>query len=153
MILIKVACGQLMRYTLSMQTRTFPRILAVLILAIAVVNCFANAYYWYWQIRWFDMPMHFLGGVWLAGVAIWWRFTSGRCTNEVKSFWRVILWGVGAAFLVGFAWEVYESTISVLTIGHINAIPDTFSDLFFDTLGGFVTACLINVKGNYQSAK
>ncbi len=60
-----------------MPTRPFPHVLVALILAIAVVNAFAHYHYWYWTMRWFDMPMHFAGGMWLAGVAIWWRFFSG----------------------------------------------------------------------------
>ncbi len=133
-----------------MPTRLFPRALVVLILAIAIVNAFAQYYYWYWTMRWFDMPMHFAGGMWLAGVAIWWRFFAGRSNppedgprgNE-KNLWLLLSWGVGAAFIVGLAWEAYEAVVALATKGYINAMSDTISDLGFDILGGLVVVAIV----------
>lgn len=115
-----------------------PPFLVFLIVAIAVVNGFADKYYWYWQIRWFDMPMHFFGGVWLAGMTIW-LYPHLR-TKLPDSFSKILLICLAAAFGVGLTWEIYEAMISYLTVGHINAMPDTLSDLLFDILGGTTVA-------------
>ena len=105
-----------------MTQRKFPWFLAVALFIITGVNSVANYYSWYWTIRWFDMPMHFAGGAWLAGVTIWWKFFSGRqdMSSVAPTITRLIVWGVGGAFVIGLGWEVYESVVSFLTQGHIN---------------------------------
>ncbi len=126
-----------------MLTRQFPLTLVVLILAIAVVNALAHYHYWFWTMRWFDMPMHFAGGMWLAGVAIWWRFFSRKFPDAQKSFSNFLAWGIGAAFVVGFVWEAYEAVIALATKGYMNAMSDTLSDLLFDILGGLVVVIFV----------
>ena len=130
-----------------MKARLFPKMLVVLIVVIAVVNAFANHYYWYWQMRWFDMPMHFSGGAWISGTVIWWRFFSGNFPVVIpRSFSYIAMWGIGIAFLVGFGWELYEMIVSQITVGHVNAISDTLSDLIFDILGGLVVSVGVWIK-------
>lgn len=124
-----------------MQSRTFPIFLVVLIVAIAVVNGFAESYYWYWRMRWFDMPMHFSGGVWLAGAAVWWRYY--RNGKIAVSFLQILMTCLLAALGVGLLWEVFEAWLSFVTVGHINAMPDTLGDLLFDTTGGTVVAVFV----------
>lgn len=129
-----------------MQTRPFPLILVALILAIALVNGLASAYYWYWKMRWFDMPMHFTGGVWIAGVAVWWMYY--RLGERVNKLLPTIAVCIVSAFGVGLVWEVFEAIVSLMTVGDINAIPDTLSDLLFDVLGGVTVAFLMWSRDN-----
>ncbi|MBI5400638.1 MAG: hypothetical protein HZB12_00770 [Candidatus Yonathbacteria bacterium] len=121
-----------------MPTRRIPVLLVVLLVAIAVVNWLAESYYWYWRMRWFDMPMHFAGGVWLAGVAMWWRYYHHE--KLPVSFLQILTTCLVAALGVGLLWEVFEAELSFVTAGHINAVPDTLKDLLFDTIGGIVVA-------------
>lgn len=132
-----------------MQSRSFPRVLVVLIVAIAIVNAFAEHYYWYWRLREFDMPMHFAGGIWLAGTALWWRFFSGRFTVSMNTK-AIFAWAIMGALGVGLVWEVYEAGVSYVTVGHINDMWDTMSDLIFDTLGGFTVASAVWIKQKYN---
>jgi len=121
-----------------MQYRPFPPVLVFLIIAIAVVNGFAESYYWYWRMRWFDMPMHFAGGVWLAGTALWLWY---RAENEVTiRFLKIFAICLGAAFGIGLAWELFEAGLGLMTVGHINDMADTLGDLLFDILGGTTVA-------------
>ena len=102
------------------------------------------------------MPMHFAGGVWLAGIAIWWRFFRGGFVGENMNphrFLHFALWGALAAFIIGFGWEIYESIVSIITIGHINDIIDTGGDLFFDVLGGLVYAVCAYKISKYQNSE
>ena len=126
-----------------MFSRPFPRSLIALIVFIAIVNIVAIQYFWYWRMRWLDMPMHFLGGVWLAGTILWFRFFSHPLLETPKNFSRVLFWGILGAFVIGLGWEVYESAVSLVTIGKINAIRDSLSDLCFDMIGGFVGAVIV----------
>ncbi|MFZ2832083.1 MAG: hypothetical protein WAZ40_02930 [Minisyncoccia bacterium] len=116
----------------------FPIVLVFFLVAIAVVNGFAGYYHWYWIYRWFDMPMHFLGGAWLAGFGIWWQYAKkGIAVPKFSTLLPVCLVYV---LSIGLLWEVYEAVIGFMTVGHANAINDTISDLFFDIGGGIVVA-------------
>ncbi|MEK7538591.1 MAG: hypothetical protein AAB552_02000 [Patescibacteria group bacterium] len=125
-----------------MQLRTFPASLAVLVVAIAVVNFFAHTYYWYRLFFWFDMMMHFAGGAWLSGVAIWWQ---GRklAPETVVTFKTLVLVGVGTALAIGVLWEGYEVIVGVVVEGRVNALADTLSDIFFDTLGAVLVVAMV----------
>jgi hypothetical protein len=133
-----------------MQLRPFPRVLVVLVVAIAVANAFAEHYYWYWLMRWFDMPMHFAGGVWLAGMVLWWRFFSGKFVSATFTMRAVFTWAIMGAIGIGLAWEVYEVCVSYLTVGHMNDIGDTISDLIFDAFGGLTAAGMVWLKQKHN---
>lgn len=129
-----------------MFSRPFPRSLVILVVFIAIVNIIAIQYYWYWRMRWFDMPMHFLGGMWLAGMLLWFRFFSHPALEAPTRFSRILFWGLLGSGVLGLGWEVYESSVSLVTIGRINAIPDTLSDLCFDMAGGFLGSVIVWLK-------
>lgn len=135
-----------MRYNVGMQPRPFPQILVFLIVAIAVAQVFAESYYWYWLIRWLDMPMHFAGGLWVAGVVLWWRFFSGKFASAPLAAGPLFVWAIGGAVGIGLIWEVYEAGVSYLTVGHMNDMLDTFGDLIFDVLGGLIAASVVYLR-------
>lgn len=125
-----------------MQSRSFPLSLFTLIVSIAVVNFLAEIYSWYWRMRWFDMPMHFAGGVWLATTGLWLYYE--RKGKKLPRFSKILAISLAAAVGVGLLWEVFEALLSLKLLGHINAMPDTLSDLLFDTLGGLTAAIWAN---------
>lgn len=115
-----------------------PISLVFFLIIIAVVNGLADTYHWYWTMRWLDMPMHFAGGAWLAGFGVWWQYRrNGLTPGGIQVLLGVCL---VFAFSIGFLWEAYEAVVSYLTVGHMNAIPDTLSDLLFDILGSITVA-------------
>jgi hypothetical protein len=121
-----------------MQSRQFPIFLLVLIVFIAIVNWMAEVYYWYWRMRWFDMPMHFLGGVWLAWTALWWWYTRrGRVMADFKGIFAVSL---VSALGVGLLWEAFQAGLGIETAGHASRLSGTLIDLLFDILGGSFAA-------------
>ena len=103
--------------------------LATLVFFIFIVNYIAKEFYWYSSIWWFDMLMHFLGGLWLGLVFIWLFF--GKEINS-KLFLKIIL----GVFLIGFFWEIFEIIVNNFTIKDSFNILDTISDLCFDVAGG-----------------
>lgn len=119
---------------MNSQTPQIPTSLVFFLIIIAMTNGLADTYSWYWTLRWLDMPMHFAGGAWLAGFGVWWQFF--RKEASAKSFFAVLWVCLIYAISIGLVWEVYEAAISFFTVGHMNAMPDTLSDLLFDILGG-----------------
>ncbi|MBI5799088.1 MAG: hypothetical protein HZB10_04120 [Candidatus Yonathbacteria bacterium] len=120
---------------------SFPIVLVIFLVIIAVVNALADINHWYWMMKWFDMPMHFSGGVWLAGFGVWWQYY--RRGVVVAGFLQIL--GVCLVFSlsIGLLWEAYEAVVSFFTVGQMNAMLDTLSDLLFDILGGTTVAVLV----------
>jgi len=103
--------------------------LALLIFLIFITNFFANKFYWYASIRYFDMVMHFLGGLWVGLALLWLLF------KENFSFVLIfkILLGV---LVVGVLWEIFEILVNSTIAQNPFDVLDTASDLFFDFGGG-----------------
>ncbi|HAS84966.1 MAG TPA: hypothetical protein DCS23_02775 [Candidatus Yonathbacteria bacterium] len=129
----------------------FPIILVVFLVAIAVVNAFADVYHWYWTMRWFDMPMHFAGGAWLASFGVWWQYY--RRGLVVERFLQILGACLVFALSVGLLWEAYEAVVSFFTVGHMNAIKDTIGDLLFDIMGGTAVAILVFTKEKLKTTR
>lgn len=103
--------------------------LAVLIIFIFVAHMLATKFYWYYSIWYFDMIMHFLGGVWLGLCAIY-LFTPK--SSSLRSIFLVLFF----VLTVGLGWEVFEFIFYNYFAQHFFDVSDTFSDIFFDLTGG-----------------
>ena len=128
------------------------RSLATIIFPLFLVNFIANKLYWYYSIWYFDMPMHFWGGVCL-GFAMIWFFSKEDQFLELNS--SLILRIILGVLFIGVSWEIYEFIFNNV----LGKIPfnmlDTISDVFFDLAGGtFATFYffLISFK-NYINSK
>ena len=128
-----------------MQSKSYPVSLLALIVFIAVVNLMAEIYYWYWRMRWFDKPMHFLGGVWLASTAIWLWY--GRKGLRQSNFLKILGISLLGAFGVGLLWELLQAGLGLETVGHVSRLSSSLSDLLFDVLGGMAAAIWVWVEG------
>ncbi len=114
-----------------------------LIILIFILNFCAGKFYWYSAIWWSDMPMHFLGGIWL-GLVFLWFFSDKQDMLDPNSsngfhlqfeFLVPILFGV---LLVGVCWEVFEYYFVNYIAQNTFNVVDTASDLFFDLAGGLL---------------
>ncbi len=100
-------------------------------------NFVAGKFFLYSLIWWFDMPMHFLGGVFLAllGVLLFLRFDL---VSRFKTGGRFLLLIGVFVLCVGIVWELFEIGMNIfITFDHLNVF-DTVSDLFFDLCGGMI---------------
>lgn len=104
--------------------------LASLVFFIFIVNTLANKFYWYSSIWYFDIPMHFLSGAWLALLLI---YIFPLSNFSLKSIYRIVL---GVLFL-GIAWELFELVFTNYIADNPFYIIDTMSDIFFDIAGAF----------------
>jgi hypothetical protein len=108
-------------------------IILVLSLVLAMLNSYAQANFLYFRFWWFDIVMHFLGGLDVGLMSIWayTYFVSTYCDQRKA---RLFLVTVLATLTIGVGWEAFESFVGIyLTEAHI--VSDTLMDLCMDALG------------------
>lgn len=99
----------------------------LVVLPLAIVTWIAIAESLYWRFWWFDIPMHFAGGLWAGLCAAWIR----TYRNERFS----IMWCLVFALVIGIGWEIFEYSEGIAGGYHINYHVDTLKDIVFDLLG------------------
>ncbi|HEU0085726.1 MAG TPA: hypothetical protein VFQ59_02085 [Candidatus Paceibacterota bacterium] len=115
--------------------------LVILVFFILFINYVAMKFHWYSALPWFDMPMHFLGGFWVA-LLVAFILPSRHFSIH---FVLKILAGV---LLIGILWEIFEVTLNTITVKDTFDMVDTLSDLFFDIVGGLAATLVL-----YRSSK
>ncbi len=99
---------------------------------LAVIHIIALQLFLYWKFQWFDIPMHFLGGIVVAlGL-----FTLHDLKLVIKKRHLQIFPIVLLVFAVAMLWEVYELLIGIPI--ESNYVVDTLTDLSMGLLGGLV---------------
>lgn len=113
-----------------MHNKRLLKYIVVLMLLMFLADKGASKFYWYNSIWYFDMIMHFFGGLWVGLFFIYVFSLSGSVSNLI---FKIIL----SVLLVGISWEVFEFVVNNV-IGRIpfNTL-DTISDVLFDLTGGF----------------
>ncbi len=97
--------------------------------ALAAVALLATLHIWalrdflYWQYRWFDTPMHLLGGA-----------AIGAFTVGLLHSWRPFLY-LSAIVFVSFSWELMEYIFGLTGVNSIDYTWDTAHDLLNDAIG------------------
>jgi hypothetical protein len=147
-----------------METKLLKKI-ALLVVFIFVANLLASKFYWYFSIWWFDMPMHFVGGVFISLAVLWlyffknpWpnskikstliRLRLGRCVRVRRladSPARSSLVEINPIFLsillvliISVLWEIFEFSLDKFFAINLLSPIDSLSDLFFDLAGGII---------------
>ena len=100
------------------------------------------ALYWTWKP--YDIPVHFLGGAWVALFALWLVFFSPlKRAPRVK--YPMLFVAVIATATAGLGWEVFEYLVKVPT--EEAYLFDTRMDLTMDMVGAL--AAWLFVKKRY----
>lgn len=122
-----------------MKKKPFSIYLLILIVVIAILNMLAVSFSWYWRIWWLDMPMHFLGGLWVGLTSIWIFYnkdTAVNCNENKRNYSHIFFISIASVLLVGILWEIFEFGVNAnVSFSIQNSLSDTLSDLFFDLLG------------------
>ncbi|MCX6752871.1 MAG: hypothetical protein NTW62_00795 [Candidatus Nomurabacteria bacterium] len=119
--------------------------MAQLVFFIFILNFIAGKLYWYISIWYFDMPMHFLGGVFVGLLAVY-------CSKFVKinllelNFKEQILYVFLFTLIVGIGWEFFEIIFNNILGGQFFNTLDTISDICFDLSGGLASYFVIMNK-------
>lgn len=126
-----------------MERRKIFKKAAAFIFIIFAVNFIGSFFHWYTSIWFFDMIMHYLGGLWLGFMYVWLLYPE---KFNVKEFIIVI----SGILFIGVAWEVFEVVVNNNTLQSDLDYADIFSDIFFDLAGG-VTAFVYFAKKALKS--
>ncbi len=121
-----------------MDRKNLFKLLATLIFFIFVINFLANKFYWYYSIWYFDIIMHFLGGFWLALVAV---YLFKPTNNFLQSIPRLLLF----VLVLGLGWEVFEFLFNNYLAQNYFDFWDSLSDVLFDVIGGLCAILYLHV--------
>lgn len=135
--------------------KPFPTSLLLFVLIIFAVQGIATYFYWYWRIWWFDMPMHFLGGLWVGLSMLWLFFLSGRFGQNGKRTTGIIFAvGIFSVFVIAILWEVFEYIVQLLfPSGTPYDMLDTLSDIFWGVTGGTIASFSFTRKRYLENQK
>ncbi len=100
---------------------------------VILLHGLASIFGWYWIFRWFDTPMHVLGGILAGHSGIVCSVFFSKDTKKKPSLWIAIF----AALIVGIAWEVLEYGYGLSGLDPIHRF-DAIKDLVNDMMGGVI---------------
>ena len=120
------------------------RTLFIYIWALALVHLVAQHLFLYWHYKWLDIPMHFLGGVWVGLAALWLWYYSGYGRKGDVAPHRPWIVALAGGFAFGVLWECYDFLVWNFGAGAfpVNYLQDTALDIVMDLIGAF-TAFLL----------
>lgn len=109
---------------------------------LGFVQILAQKWGLYWIYPDFDIPMHFLGGVWLGFVATWFGFRF-KLIPSLNSFGYLAI--IGFIVLVfGIGWEFFEYIMDIIVKSNMQpSWIDTKLDLVMDLLGGYLVGLFL----------
>ncbi len=83
--------------------------LGIVVIFIFFINTLATFFYWYYSIWWFDMPMHFMGGLFaiLLVIFVAERYFNFRNRTAAHTALEQIIFLILVAVLVGIVWEYF----------------------------------------------
>ena len=123
-----------------------------LLIFILSFHILALVNFWYWSIDWLDIPMHFLGGLWVALFFFWIlkkRFVQVSQVLE-GNFLLLGILSLGFVSLIGIGWEFYEflydKYLAEESVLFQAGVADTIADLFFDLIGGLVAVLVYKIR-------
>lgn len=103
---------------------------------------------WYWIFKWFDTPMHVLGGATASYFAIFalltYIFIKHRRAEYTPSLATFFITGLVGALFVGILWEFLEFAFGLSGLG-LEYRFDTFKDLMNDMIGGVLTSIALYI--------
>ncbi len=122
-----------MIYLKYMKTKLLQK-LSLFVFSIFLLNSAGSFFSWYTLLPWYDNMMHFLGGVWLALVAVWLLYS--RIQEKRAGIISVLLFVLVGALL----WEGLEYFVQAVTKapGSLATPVDSVSDIVFGLLGGLL---------------
>jgi hypothetical protein len=113
----------------------------ILISVITMLHYAGLQLYLYWTFWWFDIFMHFLGGLWFGVVSIWFFFFSGftgRFKSQLTARY-IFTVSIVSVMIIGALWEIFEIYAGV-TRFTIDYQLDTSIDLIMDMFGAVVAS-------------
>ncbi|MDB5194576.1 MAG: seg [Parcubacteria group bacterium] len=121
--------------------------LSFLFFIILIAFYFVSAAFW--DMRWFDSSMHFLGGLSIGLFSLWVWFVSGLFGRNTPSKKEVFVAALVFSMLAGIWWEFFEFANGIAR--PIGSYPlDTFNDVLADFIGGIVAGVWGGLRSFYE---
>lgn len=114
--------------------------IAIVGIAIAILYPLAFAYLLFWNLWWYDLLLHFLGGAFVVAVVRWSLFAASpgaALLSRVRPFFFYL----ATTLFIGILWEFFEYAAN-LTFVQSGYWLDTYTDLIMD-ISGAVAAYLV----------
>lgn len=131
-----------------MTRRNFFRKFGIAIFSVFVLNALASYFYWYQSFVWFDMMMHFFGGITVGLFFCFLLFGTYRSWLKNRKNWKIWVAGTILTLCVALLWEVMEFSVQHLfNIDGVLATPgDSVSDVICGLVGGLTALGYFFVK-------
>ena len=123
--------------TMSREKMIFFVVFALGAAALAYGNTLAIRDSLYGELRWFDIPIHFLAGF-LVGwtyFSIWFR----RNSNPPYRLVDLLIGSLISVIIIGVSWEILEWRVGLAILDSAGRV-DTVIDLIIDCVGAAVAA-------------
>lgn len=120
--------------------------LLVLSVVIAFLNYIALTFNLFWIFKWFDIPLHFLGGAFISFLTSYFILVL----KKDLSYTRFLLINIVSVFVFGLLWEIFELLIGSTSINDLVYFSDTGMDFIADFLGAILSSVLIYFKKNNE---
>jgi hypothetical protein len=137
-VALSVAAG-----TVFLLTPWIPAVYNLMLVIAMVLNAVATVWQLYDKIWWFDIAMHFYGGVSITPVlaSFSWRWLAVRFPDRYTQVLVCICLGIFA----GVLWEIAEWLGDLVLPGccFMKGGMDTIGDLIMDSLGAIIGAYMI----------
>ncbi len=117
-----------------MRNLKFISVLAVSAAIVGLGHLLALRDSLYWRYSWFDMPIHFFGGVVVALTFFFLVRFFTRHSLYLRTG-RLYTWGAFlASLIIGLMWEVFEWRAGLTVLNERTAV-DTSGDIFMNVAG------------------
>ncbi len=111
----------------------------IILIILAIGNYLGVKFNLYWFYRWYDIPMHILGGLWVSLFSVF-------LFNYLRRFFPIYFSRLNISYVVFFVilfiticWEIFEIFGGITFIKDTGYWLDTISDIFNAYIGGAVT--------------
>ncbi len=101
---------------------------ASILISIAILHAAGLFLFLQWYFWWYDIMLHFLGGLWVA-LMFQWLARTGQYAHSLAAT-------IFAVLFVGLAWEVFEFLVG--SPRESRYLFDTSLDIVMDLSGGIV---------------
>jgi len=110
----------------------------IVIIFIAFSNYIGMKYNLYWVYKWYDIPMHILGGfcVGLFSLYLYSSFQKNIFTANYRRNFFIFLFFI--LFFITISWEIFELVSKITFINDQGYWIDTIGDILNAYFGGMV---------------
>ena len=123
--------------------KQFPTwVLALLGVILGIAQGIATYWHLYFYIWWLDIPMHILGGFWIALFVLSYSYGEKGLDMKDNSVKATIIVGLMTTFIIGVGWEIFERLVDQINNLNNFDFVDTISDICNDVIGASLATTL-----------